>query len=49
MEKTGLAWDVQRVTSEAMERKRVAQRVEVAHPLESPGKLEREVGTIDVA
>jgi stearoyl-CoA desaturase (delta-9 desaturase) len=49
MEKTGLAWDVQRVTPEAMERKRVAERVRVSRPLESPGELGRERGTIDVA
>ena len=30
MEKTGLAWDVQRVTPEAMERKRAAQTVETS-------------------
>jgi stearoyl-CoA desaturase (delta-9 desaturase) len=49
MEKTGLAWDVQRVTPEAMERKRVGAQVKVSHPLESQGKLGRELGTIDGA
>ena len=49
MEKTGLAWDVQRVTREAMERKRVGAQVKVSHPVESQGTLGRELGTIDVA
>ncbi len=49
MEKTGLAWDVQRVTPEAMERKRVREQVKVSHPLDSPVKSGRELGTIDVA
>ena len=49
MAKTGLAWDVQRVTPEAMERKRAAEPAAVSYPRESPEETIREAQTIDVA
>jgi hypothetical protein len=49
MEKTGLAWDVQRVTPEAMERKRVAKPATVTYPHESPAEPMRDRGTAEVA
>jgi hypothetical protein len=49
MEKTGLAWDVQRVTPEAMERKRVAKPANVTYPYGSPAQPMRDRGTVEVA
>jgi hypothetical protein len=49
MEKTGLAWDVQRVTPEAMERKRVAKPATVTYPYGSPAQPMRDRGTVEVA
>jgi stearoyl-CoA desaturase (delta-9 desaturase) len=49
MEKTGLAWDVQRATPEAMERKRVAKPTKFTHPDESPVAPIPDRGTAEVA
>jgi len=49
MEKLGLAWEIQRVTPEQMERKRVAKCAYVSYSLESQEELKRQPGTIDPA